>query len=57
MLDALQTVDKNGVACPANWRPGMEVMVPPPVTVAEAEKRVADKSLKVTDWYFSKKSL
>ncbi len=57
VLDALQTVDAHGVACPANWRPGQEVIVPPPTTIEDAEKRVADKSLEVTDWYFSKKSL
>ncbi len=57
VIDALQTVDKNGVACPANWRPGEDVIVPPPVTSSAAKERVADKSLKVTDWYFSKKKL
>lgn len=57
VLDALQTVDKHGVACPANWKPGQDVIVPPPATVEDAEKRVGDKSFKVTDWYFSKKSL
>ena len=57
VIDALQTVDKNGVACPANWKPGDDVIVPPPATAQDAEKRVNDKSLKVSDWYFSKKSL
>ena len=57
VIDALQTVDKHGVACPANWRPGEKVIVPPPSTTKAAAERVADKSLEVTDWYFSKKSL
>lgn len=57
VVDALQTVDKHGVACPANWRPGQEVIVPPPVTAQAADERVADKSLQVTDWYFSKKKI
>ncbi|HCU25065.1 MAG TPA: peroxiredoxin [Deltaproteobacteria bacterium] len=57
VVDALQTVDKYGVACPANWQPGEEVIVPPPVTTAAAEERVKDKALQVTDWYFSKKKL
>ena len=30
LLDALQTADKHGVACPANWRPGDNVVVPAP---------------------------
>lgn len=57
LLDALQTVDKNGVACPANWRPGDKVVVPAPKTQADAEKRVADQSLDVKDWYLSLKDL
>src|SRR5215831_3053374 len=57
VVDALQTVDANGVACPANWRPGQEVIVPPPLTTQAADERVADKSLQVTDWYFSKKKI
>jgi peroxiredoxin (alkyl hydroperoxide reductase subunit C) len=57
VIDALQTADKNGVACPANWKPGDDVIVPAPVTQKAAEERAGDKSLKVTDWYLSKKSL
>ncbi|HKY62956.1 MAG TPA: peroxiredoxin [bacterium] len=57
VVDALQTVDKHGVACPANWKPGEEVIVPPPVTMQAAEERVANKELQVTDWYFSKKKI
>jgi peroxiredoxin 2/4 len=57
VIDALQTVDANAVACPANWRPGQDVIVPPPLTAQAADERVANKDLKVTDWYFSKKSL
>jgi len=57
VIDALQTADKHGVACPANWQVGEDVIVPPPATSADAEKRAKDKSLKVTDWYFSKKSI
>ena len=50
-------VDANAVACPANWRPGDDVIVPPPVTAKDAQSRVEDKALKVTDWYFSKKKI
>lgn len=57
VVDALQTVDKYGVACPANWTPGQEVIVPPPVTVQDAEARVNNPEYKVTDWYFSKKAV
>lgn len=57
VVDALQTVDKHGVACPANWQPGEDVIVPPPTTMQAAEERVANKELQVTDWYFSKKKV
>ena len=57
LVDALQTVDKHGVACPADWRPGDKVIVSPPGTVKGAEERLADKSIEVTDWYFSKKTI
>lgn len=57
VVDALQTADQHGVACPADWRPGDKVIIPPPATVSQASERVDDKSLEVTDWYFSKKQL
>jgi peroxiredoxin (alkyl hydroperoxide reductase subunit C) len=57
VVDALQTADKNGVACPANWKPGDDVIVPAPMTQAGAEARANDKDLQVTDWYLSKKKL
>jgi peroxiredoxin (alkyl hydroperoxide reductase subunit C) len=57
VIDALQTVDDYGVACPADWRPGQDVIVPAPTTTQAAEERTRDATLKVTDWYFSKKSL
>ena len=47
VVDALQTADAHGVACPADWRPGDAVIVPPPSTVKAAEERLADTSLDV----------
>lgn len=57
VVDALQTADRHAVATPANWRPGDKVIVPAPTTAAAAAARVADASLEVTDWWFSKKTL
>lgn len=57
VIDALQTADANGVACPANWRPGDDVIVPAPTTTKAAEERVASKDYQVTDWYLSKRKL
>lgn len=57
VVDALQTADQHGVACPANWKPGDKVIVPPPATTEDAEKRVNDAQYDVTDWYFSRRDL
>ncbi len=57
VLDALQTADKNGVATPANWRPGDDVVVPAPATQEAAEKRMGEQGLKQVDWYLSTKPL
>lgn len=57
VVDALQMVDQHGVAAPANWTPGQDVIVPPPVTASQAAERVTMKEYQVTDWYFSKKRI
>lgn len=55
-VDALQTADANACATPANWRPGQEVIVPPPQTQIDAEKRM-QSDYDVKDWYFAKRKL
>ncbi len=55
VIDALQMVDEQGLAAPANWRPGDAAIVPPPKTTEQAEGRLREKGIEVTDWYFSKK--
>jgi len=57
LIQALQTTDKYGVACPANWRPGDKVIIPPPKTQEMAEERMKEKGIERADWYFSKKDL
>ncbi|HQT47625.1 MAG TPA: peroxiredoxin [Acidocella sp.] len=56
LLEALQTSDKHGVATPEAWKPGDQVIVPPPQTQADAEARKT-KGYDYTDWYFSKKDM
>ncbi len=56
LIDALQTHDKFKIATPANWRPGDDVIVPPPNTQEMAEQRVKEK-YEIKDWYFAKKML
>jgi peroxiredoxin (alkyl hydroperoxide reductase subunit C) len=57
LVQALQTSDKHGVATPANWTVGEQVIVPPPRTQESAEERVKQEGLEVKDWYFCTKLL
>jgi peroxiredoxin (alkyl hydroperoxide reductase subunit C) len=56
-VQALQTADKNSVACPVNWRPGDKVIVPPPKTLAEVAQRDALDNVERVDFYLVKKDL
>jgi peroxiredoxin 2/4 len=55
LVDALQTSDRDGVSCPANWHPGEDVVLGAPRTQDELEARLADDSVKLTDWYLATK--
>jgi peroxiredoxin (alkyl hydroperoxide reductase subunit C) len=58
VIDALQTADANACATPANWQLGEAVIVPPPQTQADADRRAAGgPGLEVTDWYFTRRKL
>jgi len=60
LIDALQAVDKNAIATPVNWRPGEEVIVPPPVSETALRERLEmgkKGEVNQTDWYFSKKKI
>jgi peroxiredoxin (alkyl hydroperoxide reductase subunit C) len=57
VLQALQTADKNGVACPVNWVPGEKVIIPPPKTEKEVADRLALQGVERLDFYLTKKSL
>ena len=57
LVKALQTSDANGVATPANWEPGQQVIIPPPKTMEAAEARVEEEGAECKDWYFCKKDL
>ncbi len=56
LVKALQVSDANGVATPEGWQPGDKVIVPPPATAEEAEKRM-ESEYECTDWYFCKKAV
>ena len=53
-VDALQLVDEKKVATPANWKPGENVIVPPPRTTEDAEHRVHEKHEECSSWYLCK---
>jgi len=57
VIDALQRVDRYAVSCPADWKPGEPVTVPPPSTALEAEAHMSDPDLGATYWYFLKKDI
>ncbi|MGC8727739.1 MAG: peroxiredoxin [Elusimicrobiales bacterium] len=59
LLIAMQTSDKYGVATPADWRPGEDVIVPPPSSCGVAKDRMEmkDPAVKCHDWFFCFKSL
>ena len=56
LIDALQTTDKHKVATPANWKPGEQVIVPPPSTMEEVEARLK-AGYECKDWYFCKRAV
>ncbi|MCX7830791.1 MAG: peroxiredoxin, partial [Acidobacteria bacterium] len=59
LLIALQTTDKYGIATPADWEPGDDVIVPPPGSCGAAKDRVekSPEDVKCYDWFFCTKKL
>ncbi len=58
-LIAMQTADKHGVATPADWRPGDDVIVPTAGSCGVAKERMEkpEKGVKCYDWFFCTKEL
>jgi peroxiredoxin (alkyl hydroperoxide reductase subunit C) len=59
VLQALQTADAFGVATPADWRPGDDVIVPTAGSCGVAKERMEGKEAGVTchDWFFCTKKI
>ena len=59
-VQALQKADKDGVATPADWRPGQDVIIPTPGSCGTAKERMAsqDEKMYCLDWFlcFKKES-
>jgi peroxiredoxin 2/4 len=58
VLIALQTADAFGIATPADWRPGDDVIVPPAGSCGVAKERMENtKDMTCYDWFFCTKKL
>jgi len=58
VLIGLQTADALSVATPADWRPGDDVIVPPPTSCSAAQERLQAKGdVTCYDWFFSTKKM
>lgn len=58
VLIGLQTADAFGVATPADWRPGDDVIVPPAGSCGIAKDRMDGKAdMTCHDWYFCTKKI
>lgn len=57
LVEALQTSDQHKVATQENWKPGDDVIVPPPVTTDGSADRLRSDDCECTDWYFCTKTL
>lgn len=57
IIIGLQKSDAEGVALPANWEPGKDVIVPPPSTDAKIDERLAEvngnDNFEMLDWYLT----
>ncbi|MFP4077855.1 MAG: peroxiredoxin [Candidatus Izemoplasmataceae bacterium] len=53
IVQALQKTDSDGVATPADWRPGDDVIVPPANTmdVAKSRSEAPDEGMYCLDWF------
>lgn len=57
LLQGLQCADKHAVACPVNWKPGDDVIVPPPKNEKELAERDSHAEYKKRDFYLRTRSL
>ena len=59
VIIGLQTADRYGVALPADWKPGEDVIVPPPGSCGAAELRMQglEDGIQCKDWFFCTKTL
>ena len=56
IIDAMQVVENKKVATPANWKVGENAIIPPPLTMNDAEKRMEQYKgdSNCSDWFLCK---
>ena len=59
LVIAMQTSDAHGVATPADWQPGDDVIVPPPASCGIAKERTEKpaEGAKTQDWFMTFRKL
>lgn len=57
VIVALQAADEFGVATPADWRPGDDVIVSPAGSCGTAKDRMEDTDIDCKDWFFCTKKI
>jgi peroxiredoxin (alkyl hydroperoxide reductase subunit C) len=57
LLQGLQTADKHACACPVDWKPGQDVVVPPPKSEKELAERDSHKEYARKDFYLRTRKL
>lgn len=57
LVDSLQTSDANGIATPADWKPGDRVIVPPAQTIEAIKERLKRTDMEHLDHYLGYKSI
>jgi peroxiredoxin (alkyl hydroperoxide reductase subunit C) len=57
VIIALQAADEFGVATPADWRPGDDVIIGPAGSCGAAQGRMEDSEIDCKDWFFCTKKL
>lgn len=56
-LIAMQAADEFGVATPADWEPGKDVIIGPAGSCGDAQGRMDDSDIDCQDWFFCTKKL
>ena len=53
IVESLQLHDAQHVSTPADWQPGEDAVLGAPLTLEEAEARMADENIRSLDWYLA----